>query len=139
MNTFLDIANVNFAPETVEPVLNHYGLDLTWLESFFLKRFDYITEDLAGEFELTGTLEEVELQVNDPEGGSIRLNTTTPDLSHGSWSGKYYTDFSITVTAVPAEGYHFAGWSGSSTEDAETIEVPVNSGGLTLQAHFEKN
>lgn len=139
VNTFLDIANVNFAPENVEPVLNRYGLDLTWLESFFLKRFDYITEDLAEEFELTGTLEEVELQVNDPEGGSIRLNTTTPDLSHGSWSGKYYTDFSISVTAVPAEGYHFAGWSGSRTEDAETIEVPVNSGGLTLQAHFEKN
>ena len=45
------------------------------------------------------TLEEVKLEVNETEGGTILLNTTTPDLSKGSWSGKYYTDFPITVTA----------------------------------------
>lgn len=136
--TFLDIANVNFAPENVEPLLNRYGLNLSWLESFFLKRFDYMAEDLAEEFSLTGTLEEVKLEVNETEGGTILLNTTTPDLSKGSWSGKYYTDFSITVTAEPAEGYRFAGWMGSYEGTEETVEVPVISGGITLRAIFEK-
>lgn len=136
--TFLDIANVNFAPEKVEPILNRYGLDLTWLESFFLRRFDYIAEDLAEEFSLTGTLEEVNLQVNDPAGGTVRINTTTPDVSNGSWSGRYYTDFPVTITAVPADGYRFVGWSGSFEGTEATIEVPVVSGGITLRAHFEK-
>lgn len=136
--TFLDIANVNFAPENVEPLLNRYGLDLTWLESFFLKRFDYMAEDLAEEFSLIGTLEEVKLEINETEGGTILLNTTVPDLSEGSWSGKYYTDFPVTVTAVPAEGYRFAGWKGSHEGSEETVEVPVVSGGITLQAIFEK-
>lgn len=136
--TFLDIANVNFAPENVEPLLSRYGLDMTWLESFFLKRFDFIVEDLGEEFSLTGTLEEVTLEVNDREGGKIILNTTTPDLSNGSWSGKYYTDFPITVTAKPAEGYRFAGWEGSYAGSEETMEVPVDTGGISLKAIFEK-
>lgn len=138
VNTFLDIANVNFSPENVEPLLMRYGLDMTWLESFFLKRFDYIVEDLGEEFSLTGTLEEVTLEVNDSEGGQILLNTTTPDLSDGSWSGRYYTDFPITVTAQPAEGYRFVGWEGSFTGSDDTIEVPVTENGVILKAIFEK-
>ena len=136
--TFLDIANVNFAPENVEPFLAQYGLDMTWLESFFLKRFDYIVEDLGEEFSLTGTLEEVKLEVNDTEGGTILLNTTTPDLTKGSWNGRYYTDFPVTVTAVPEDGYRFAGWEGSAAGSEATMEVPVVSGGITLKAIFEK-
>lgn len=136
--TFLDIANVNFAPENVEPLLKQYGLDMTWLESFFLKRFDYIVEDLGEEFSLAGTLEEVNLEVNETEGGTILLNTTTPDLTKGSWNGRYYTDFPVTVTAVPAEGYRFVGWEGSYQGSEPTMEVPVISGGITLKAIFEK-
>lgn len=136
--TFLDIANVNFAPENVGPLLAQYGLDLTWLESFFLHRFDYIVEDLGEELSLTGTLETVTLETSDPAGGTILLNSTTPNLSSGSWSGRYYTDFPVTVTAVPAEGYKFAGWEGSCESVEMTVEVPVTAGGITLHAIFIK-
>ena len=136
--TFLDIANVNFAPENVEPLLAKYGLDMSWLESFFLYRFDYIAEDLGEEFSLTGTLEDVTLEVNDTKGGTIVLNTTTPDLSNGSWTGKYYTDFPVTITAIPSEGYRFAGWEGDCTGTETTMEVPVENGGIVLKAIFEK-
>lgn len=136
--TFLDLANVNFAPETVEPILAGYGLELTWLESFFLHRFHYIVEDLKEEFQLEGTLETITLQVNDVAGGTILLNTTTPDLSDGEWSGRYYTDFPIAVTAMPAEGYRFAGWTGNYEGTDAFLEVPVQEGGITLHAHFEK-
>ncbi len=136
--TFLDIANVNFATENVEPLLADYGLDMTWLESFFLYRFDYIVEDLAEEFSLTGTLETVNLEVNERSGGTILLNTTTPDLTEGNWSGRYYTDFPVTVTAVPNEGYRFVGWEGSIQNSESTVEVPIEAGGITLRAIFEK-
>ena len=138
VTTFMDLANVNFAPENVEPLLAKYGLTMDWLEGFFVHRFDYMAEDLAEEFSLQGTLETVNLEVNDREGGTILLNTTTPNLSDGSWNGKYYTDFPVTMTAVPAEGYRFAGWEGSVQSGETIIEVPLENGGITCKAIFEK-
>ena len=78
------------------------------------------------------------MKINDADGGIIQLNTTTPDLSDGSWTGKYYTDYSVTATAIPTDGYEFAGWSGSVTSDSDTIEAEVEVGGIVLEACFRK-
>lgn len=136
--SFMDMANVNFSMENVGKVFTQWEFDTDLYDGFFEKRFDYIVPYLAEEFDLTGTLEEVTLKVNDVNGGSILLNTTTPDLSEGSWSGKYYTDYPVTVTAIPAEGYEFVGWSGSVDADGNVIDVDVAEGGITLEALFEK-
>ena len=108
------------------------------LEKFFEHRFEYIVPYMAEQFDLTGTLEEVTLEVNEVEGGTIQLNTTTPELSEGSWTGKYYTDCPVTVTAVPADGYEFVGWSGSEISESDIIEVEVREGGIILEACFRK-
>lgn len=136
--SFMDMANVNFAIENVNKVFQEYGYSADVYGDFFEKRFDYIVPYMAEEFGLSGTLEEVTLKVNDAAGGTIKLNTTTPDVSEGSWSGKYYTDYPVTVTAIPAEGYEFVGWSRSITSDSAIIEVEVVAGGITLEAVFEK-
>lgn len=136
--TFMDMANVNFSVENVENVFSKWKVSIDEYDGFFKERFDYIVQYMAEEFGLTGTLEEVTLKVNDVEGGTILLNTTTPDLSKGSWTGKYYTDYPVTVTAVAAEGYEFAGWSGSVTSKNDTINVEVETGGSVLEACFEK-
>ena len=136
--SFMDMANVNFSMENVESVFEKWNSSSKIYGSFFEQRFNYIVPYLAEEFGLTGTLEEVELKVNDTAGGTIRLNTTTPDISDGSWTGKYYTDYPVTVTAVPAEGYKFVGWNGSVTLNDATIETEVFDGGITLEAIFQK-
>lgn len=137
--TFMDMANVNFAPENVEKAFEMWDAEFNSdLSQFFTNRFSYIVPYMAEEFALTGTLEEVNLKVNDEKGGRIILNTTTPDLSKGSWTGQYYTDYPITVTAEPEKGYKFIGWSGSVTSDHATIEAEVVPGGITLEAVFEK-
>lgn len=136
--TFMDMVNVDFAYENVEAVLAEFGASPDEFGSFFTRRAEYIVPYMAEEFSLTGTPEEVTLKVSDPEGGTILLNTTEPDLSSGSWTGSYYTDYPVTVTAVPKEGYRFAGWSGSVTSDSEQIEAEVLPGGITLKAVFEK-
>ena len=128
----------NFSVENVENVFSKWKVSIDEYDGFFKERFDYIVPYMAEEFGLTGTLEEVTLKVNDVEGGTILLNTTTPDLSKGSWTGKYYTDYPVTVTAVAAEGYEFAGWSGSVTSKNDTINVEVEAGGSVLEACFEK-
>lgn len=138
VTTFLDMANVNFSVENVEKEFDKWNRSIDMYGSFFEHRFDYIVPYMAEEFGLTGTLENVILKVNDVEGGTIQLNTTTPNLSEGSWIGKYYTDYPITVTAVPSDGYEFTGWSGSVTSDNATVEAEVVNGGITLEAVFEK-
>lgn len=137
--SFMDIANVNFSEENVEKMLKKWGKTLDEYEGFFKERFDYIVPYMAEEFELAGSLENVTLKVNDPSGGTIQLNTTVPDLSQGSWTGKYYTDYPISVTAIPTEGYRFVGWQGSAASEKMTLEAEVEVGGITLEAVFEKN
>lgn len=137
--SFLDIANVNLAYENVKRLYEDWDEELSDdLNQFFRNRFEYIVPYMAEEFDLTGTLENVTLKVNDTEGGTIKLNTTTPDVSNGSWTGQYYTDYPVTVTAIPADGYEFVGWSGSVTSKDAIIEAEVQPGGIVLEAVFEK-
>ena len=136
--SFMDMANVNFSVENVEKVFEKWNSSPDIYGDFFRKRFEYIVPYMAEEFGLIGTLENVTLKINDVEGGNVKLNTTMPDLSKGNWTGKYYTDYPITVTAIPSHGYEFVGWSGSVPADSATIEAEVVTGGITLEAVFEK-
>lgn len=138
VQTFMDMANVNFSLENVERIFEKYDQNLDLFGDFFEHRFSYIVPYMAEEFGLTGTLENVTLKINDPESGSILLNTTKPDLSGKSWTGKYYTDQPIYVTAVPEEGYRFVGWSGSVNAESSHLKVDVEEQGVVLEAVFEK-
>ena len=109
------------------------------LYKFYGNRFDFIVPIMANELGLSGTLEEVTLEVNDLDGGNITLNTITPELnSDNKWTGRYYTDYTVTVTANPKEGYKFVGWEGTYTDASETMEVEVIPSGITVKAIFEK-
>lgn len=136
--TFMDLLNTNFSVDNVSVKLAEHGEDITWLNSFFEKRPGYMKTYLAKEFELTGTLETVTLHNEDTAKGSIQINTVIPEMKDGSWSGEYYTDYPITVTATASEGYEFVGWSGSVNSTESTMEVPVTVGGISLTAEFQK-
>ena len=133
----MDIVNNNFAPERVEQVLEKYGQDLDWLDGFFRRRPAFTAEHLAEEFDLTGDLETVEITTRDPELGTVVVNTSEIDLCDGSWSGKYYEDYPITITAYPAEGCQFVGWKGDVEDGAESLTIPVD-GGVSLEAVFQR-
>ncbi len=146
--SFLDIANENFSTENVTEVFAGYGEDLTWNDSFFAQRFEWVVPYMAIQFGLQGTLETVVLENEMPEAGTIRLNTMEPTLRDGSWIGRYYTDYPITVSAEAEEGYRFVGWEivcrdagdgeSSYINTKETAELSVVTGGMTLRAMFEK-
>lgn len=135
--TFMDLLNTNFAVDSVSEKLQKHGEDITWLNSFFAHRPDYMKKYLAKEFELTGSLETVTLHNADDTNGIVQINTITPDMEAGSWSGEYYSDYPITVTAQPAAGYEFVGWNGSIDSTESTIEVPVTSN-MEITAEFQK-
>lgn len=135
--SFLDICNNNFAPEKVEKVLETYGYTLDWQDGYFRKRPAYALKHIAEEFELTGVPETVTICTANPEMGSVVVNTSKIDLTSGSWSGQYFTDYPITVTASAEEGYRFAGWKGDADTAENTLRVSVD-GGITLEAVFAK-
>ena len=137
VTSFMDIVNNNFDPERVEKILEKYGKNLDWLDGFFRQRPAYAAAHLAEEFDLTGDLETVEITTRDPELGSVVVNTSEIDLSDGSWSGKYYEDYPITITAYPAQGCRFVGWKGDVEDGAESLTLSVD-GGVSLEAVFQR-
>lgn len=135
--SFMDICNNNLAVEKTDAVLAKYGYTPDWMMGYFRKRPDYAPGHLAEEFGLTGSLETVTVTCEQPEMGEVTVNTSQIDLSGGSWTGKYFTDYPITVTAVPKEGYRFLGWKGDADQAEPTLTCAVD-GGITLEAVFAR-
>lgn len=123
-----------FSEEISEKEYNEY---ITQIDEFFLKRSEFITSYLAQELELEGTKEEIRIQTNIPEAGSIKVNTAGIDLKE-EWIGEYYTDFPVTVEVLENEGYRFTGWSGAAAGDKKKLEIEIEQGGITLFAGFDK-
>lgn len=137
--TFMDIVNTDFTVDHVKRELNKWNRDISYPGFFFENRAQYIVKYLAEEFELKGTLENVSLSVNNSDYGSIQINTVSPDFVDGFWNGQYFTDYPITLTAIPNEGYHFARWSKDVEDIKNDIEISVPIGGVNIEAVFEKD
>lgn len=135
--TYMDLMNNNFTPSNAERILEKYGYSLDWMDQYFVKRPEWAMKHLAEEFSLTGTPETLTIRA-DSTMGSVVVNTSTIDLSSGEWSGLYFTDYPVTVTAEAGEGYQFLGWKGDAESTDATITIPVD-GGITLEAVFVKN
>ncbi|MCI9135643.1 MAG: hypothetical protein HFI31_15890 [Lachnospiraceae bacterium] len=138
--TFQDMANETFSPEHVEEQLEPLLKDgdswsalhnSRWtpreqdstfteqaeaLRQFFSLRREFIYPCLAKSCRLKGQLCTLTLQQTGGEAGHIRLNTISPDLSHGSWSGMYYSDYPMELSVEPEKAPTFVRWelSGAS-------------------------
>ena len=90
------------------------------------------------ELGLTGTQETLTITTDTPDAGTVTLNTIKPDLSGGSWSGVYYTDYPVTLTAEPAEGHVFVAWEVNGERLTEpTIEADILRGGSNVHVIFQ--
>ena len=106
------------------------------LSRFFINRPPYVIQQLISEFGLIGTLENV--SVGCTEGGSVQLNTIEVPAGTKCFTGQYFTDYPIELTAMPETGYRFVGWQGDIEGEDATMEVKIKNGGVILQAVFEK-
>ncbi len=125
-------------PETVGIWLD----DVEVMRQFALQRPEYMRNHVAGAFNLSGDLADVTLNVNDTEKGYIRINrvelrTGTPGLPADiyPWSGIYFSDNEVEISAVARSGFVFSEWEGSVSSDQETITLQPG-GGLNLTAVF---
>ena len=136
--TFMDLVNTAFRPENVLPVLEAIGCEDKEVREFFENRGPLAAGFMAEAFGLTGTRETVTLELSDPAGGTVRINTAEPEMADGVWSGEYYTDYPVAVSAATREGYTFQGWevNGEAAGAEAAAEIPVTTGGVTVRAVF---
>ena len=137
---YADQAALSWQRWNTVPWYDSFEDQIEALRIFFENRFDAIVPALAEHFELTGDLVDLTLSIqtagaepessSETDGGTVTLNTITPDLSNGSWNGRYYTDYPITLKAEPAKGYLFAGWE---LENGTFLSGSVNKEEILVQ------
>jgi hypothetical protein len=86
---------------------------------------------------------QLEVEVSDTEGGHVKVNSLqllagTEGLAENvyPWSGTYFRGVPITLEAVPAPGFFFAGWQGSSSSSSGNISLEPDSD-VSLRAVFK--
>lgn len=165
--TFMDLVNTSFSEETYGPFLESYDAVMREPMRHHLQRFygtedsalfenqvadirkflecrkPYAVEQLREHLQLNGAPARVTVAVNETEAGSVTVNTVTQKLGQdGQWSGDYFTDYPVTLSAAPAEGCRFVRWESGAfangVSEEETIEVTVPEDGVHVRAVFER-
>lgn len=112
---------------------NYQNKVIPGIKAFFDQRESYTLDHMKNYLGLSGSLQTITLRTGGH--GTIQINSIAPDLSNGSWSGKYYSDCPVTVTAIPDEGYSFAGWQGDASGSDMTISMTLSKA-MSIQADF---
>ena len=115
-----------------------YNDQVKQITSFYQNRFQSITNSLRNFGSLKGNLASITVK-NEASKGSVKINTITPDFTNGSWSGKYYTDYPVVLSAEPKSGYRLAYWETSAGEKITTNTAEITlSGDVTVTAVYEQ-
>lgn len=149
--TFMDIMNDSFSKENVDKVIGEFlclmeepmtihcrrflGVEdngkflraVADVQGFLATRRPYAVQFLKSNFKLKGVEGPVKIEVSDMGAGYIELNTTEIRFDNKTeWSGEYYTDYPISLTAIANTGYCFKGWENDVISNDESINVDVN-------------
>ncbi len=165
INRFADMMNTFFLPERVIALSNQFAAVIEpeiaqqinrwsapysfawWLESqnvietFAMERPEYQREHIRAKFDIANDITAT-LHVNDDTSGYVKINTIniTPDTPGVSanpypWTGIYFHNIPVTLTAVPFEGFVFSHWSGDvSGTEAQITYTPT--GNFSVTANF---
>lgn len=115
----------------------NFNQEVQVVQSFYNERFNGITNPMRNYFSLNGNLAQITIQ-NDSLCGNITLNTINPTMENGEWSGKYYTDYPVTLTAEPKGVHKFSRWetSDGKTFTDSSIEITLSSD-ITIKAVYD--
>ncbi len=98
----------------------------------FLRRRPAIARaHLMAQFDLTDTLQ-VSLDIDPPGAGAVHLGTVAVDTC---WTGVYFRNLPLTLTAVPAAGYEFLAWSDSALATGGSAQIRP-TGDYAVTARF---
>lgn len=130
--------------ESADYDVQTYAADVDEIDTFFRLRRSYIEQYLKEDLGLSDVAT-VTVTNSDPNLGAVKVNssvltaedyTVADGETAGNWTGDYFTDYNVTLTAIALDGYVFAGWSGDVESSEATITVPLTTEGLNIQANF---
>ncbi|MFO8029912.1 MAG: CotH kinase family protein [Cyclonatronaceae bacterium] len=103
------------------------------MTEFARKRPAWLRLHLMHHFEIPDTVR-LELEVEDAMGGyveidGIPIHPKTPGVpdDHSQWSGTYFQDVPVSLSAVPANGYTFLEWRGADGLPLDFNEISVEN------------
>lgn len=158
INRFADLMNTSFREERVVAVLDSLEAALQpemeehirrwrrpvdlheWqnniqvMREFAWARPNHVRQHIQSQFQLNGTLE-LDLGLNNPVAGKVRLNTILPELND-RWKGIYFQGVPVSLEPLPAKGYRFSHWSGVHAGTEELLVLTLH-GDARLTAYFE--
>jgi hypothetical protein len=112
-----------------------WNSDVDEVKEFFELRPKYARLNVAKELGLGGTAI-VTLDINKPSSGEIRISSLV--IGDFPWTGTYFQDVPVKLTAIPAPGYKFDRWSGSANSESAYISVTL-SNAASITAHFSES
>ena len=154
VNRVADILNTNYKPANAIPYLDAMRLEIdaemggeydrwnpsedinTWydnLAEFNLtleERPDVLRGYIVDYYNFSGSNT---INIDKTGEGKVMINTV--DVPGFPWSGIYFEDVPVPISAVPAPGYSFNGWSDPSLPNDPNIEI-VWDGTYDLTAYF---
>lgn len=165
INRFADVMNTNFSSENVNTKINEmqsalenemqYNIqrwvnfdsinkwhdNIQIMRNFAEKRPGHMKQQIMEHFGIAKTVT-FNIELANMEEGTVKINTitidkNTPGLERDNhWKGSYFTGIPIEVTALPKEGYRFAGWEGREDETPTLYIIPWED--FLLKPIFEK-
>lgn len=113
--------------------LSEWEEKLNVVIEFAQKRPQVVRDFLIDHFDTTGTYQ-ITLNTSDNNHGKVKIDYHTIDTY--PWTGLYFNDVPIQLTAIPELGYHFVRWEGASDETTDTITIN-SSQDVSVKAVFE--
>ncbi|WP_028516602.1 CotH kinase family protein [Ruminococcus flavefaciens] len=113
---------------------SYYHDEFELMRTYFQKRGDYAIENMRNYLGISNEKNFITVEVDGS--GIISVNSVDTELSNKTWAGLFESGKEITLTAKPAEGYTFDGWSGAVNSDSDTITVTADKA-LSLVCSFK--
>ncbi len=130
-DNFVSQAHHNGRPAVEE--LPAWQDEVAYIQQYVHDRPPAVRQHLVEAFALSGT-QFLTLDVNEPAGGHILVEGLP--LPGTPFTGAYFRDVPLQLTAVAEPGYHFVSWQGPQAGRQETVTLLLTSN-ETMTAVFE--
>ena len=123
---------------TMDDSIDVWKQNVEKLREFARIRPNVVRQQIIERFNLPGIATLI-LQTDSEKGyiqvNSIPITADTPGvIDTGNWSGIYFMDVPVQITAIPKPGYQFTGWEGLEQDQASLILNLKED--VTLRANF---